>query len=927
MATQNMGEGISGGNKAAKSLDDTTAAAKGLHGVLKDIEKTVSKLIADFGKLSIGGSSASGGASLPDGMGGGQSSGIMSSDFTGQIDSMLKTLDKKFTPPPSFGERVGTGLGYATKVAFGAMAVMPNTEDAVTQRITSQSVASMSGMSALNLISTSNALMQGGMTSPYSAQTSMAALASNGILPTMGSYQNIMGQVGGFSILTGMSNEQTASGFAGINGMNTLRLGIKVRNPDGSIKDPNEIGNLLYRRMYGNRKITAEQAAQVYNPHSRAYQDVMAAAGGDPALFQSLAAASVFQARNGGQKLDMSAQNVKDKILNLPKDDPMRAYYNYQGSEANKLGAVGENLVKGYSDSLNITASANNLFASIARFAGPIADGLARLAGVLTTLPQTGNMGAGLTGMALGAGDNLLETARSRLEDKGINAVLKQLGLGDPLEEAFAGLKDQLGGESIVGGSSKGGRGRGGVAGFFGNLKAPGNKIAKLFSGRTISSLLSKRGMTGLLARAGGASGAMSLAGGFAASAFGAAALAGLEKMILDPVIGGLQGYGNKHFSSGVNKAGTIAARTGEYAAMGATLGSILPGPGTAIGAVLGTGYGLFRGIQEANTGGDTQDYQTGGDGNANPHTKPKYYRPTGGKITAWYGQKPKNNSYWRWKGYHTGDDFGVPEGTKVVALTDGKVKHIGSGGDYGNSILIGHDGYDSFYAHLSQVNVKTGNKIKGGQQIGLSGQTGSGAKGPHLHFEIRQGIDNPVNPSKWLKGLVGSSPIIEGKHVGRSVVDTVKDTVGGVGHDIASGIKGAISDVTGTIQRFYDFITGGKDDSSRFNAPNGFGSLNGPILSSDHTGFHSTSSGGTSDLVNIPVPSTDGYGGDGGGSGISSLLGGAQGSSTGGHDHNITINMNVTVASGGTQDAVRLARDVKNILERELRVSKLGDF
>jgi len=79
-------------------------------------------------------------------------------------------------------------------------------------------------------------------------------------------------------------------------------------------------------------------------------------------------------------------------------------------------------------------------------------------------------------------------------------------------------------------------------------------------------------------------------------------------------------------------------------------------------------------------------------------------------------------------------------------------VVRAGSEGAYGNAIHIKHpDGKTTLYAHLSGINVKAGQKVKVGQQIGKSGNTGR-SFGAHLHFEVR-GSDRyggDINPASW---------------------------------------------------------------------------------------------------------------------------------------------------------------------------------
>jgi len=87
----------------------------------------------------------------------------------------------------------------------------------------------------------------------------------------------------------------------------------------------------------------------------------------------------------------------------------------------------------------------------------------------------------------------------------------------------------------------------------------------------------------------------------------------------------------------------------------------------------------------------------------------------------------------------HPGLDLSTPPGSPVYAADTGLVIFAGwSGLGYGNAVLIDHgNGYQTLYAHLSQVSIYCGARVEQAKLIGLSGSTGN-STGPHLHFEVR---------------------------------------------------------------------------------------------------------------------------------------------------------------------------------------------
>lgn len=104
--------------------------------------------------------------------------------------------------------------------------------------------------------------------------------------------------------------------------------------------------------------------------------------------------------------------------------------------------------------------------------------------------------------------------------------------------------------------------------------------------------------------------------------------------------------------------------------------------------------------------------------------------------------------------GGNDGINIAVPEGTQVKAAESGEVAYAGAElKGYGNMVLIRHaGGYVTAYAHNGELEVRKGDKVKRGQTIAKSGQTGN-VSSPQLHFELRKG-QTPIDPTRYLAGL-----------------------------------------------------------------------------------------------------------------------------------------------------------------------------
>ena len=133
-----------------------------------------------------------------------------------------------------------------------------------------------------------------------------------------------------------------------------------------------------------------------------------------------------------------------------------------------------------------------------------------------------------------------------------------------------------------------------------------------------------------------------------------------------------------------------------------------------------------------------------------------------GNKASFFYGRVRENAvGCLRW---HRGFDYYAPKGTPIYSVGNGTVSLVQNHPDYGLCILITHKRqkktYYSFYAHLSAVSVKYGDKVQKGKVIGKSGTTGNAYnltdQEEHLHFEYRtspkHGDRKQENPNAILK-------------------------------------------------------------------------------------------------------------------------------------------------------------------------------
>ncbi len=150
----------------------------------------------------------------------------------------------------------------------------------------------------------------------------------------------------------------------------------------------------------------------------------------------------------------------------------------------------------------------------------------------------------------------------------------------------------------------------------------------------------------------------------------------------------------------------------------------------------------------------------------------------------------------------HKGLDIKLNKGDSIKAAFDGVVRYAKyNRGGFGNLVIIRHyNGLETYYGHLSKINVKVNQVVRSGEHIALGGSTGR-SRGPHLHFEIRY-KDIPLDPLRLIdyddqKLISNNFPITKrvfypNDFVENALVVRIKsgDTVGKLAHKYHTSIK-----------------------------------------------------------------------------------------------------------------------------------------
>ena len=116
-------------------------------------------------------------------------------------------------------------------------------------------------------------------------------------------------------------------------------------------------------------------------------------------------------------------------------------------------------------------------------------------------------------------------------------------------------------------------------------------------------------------------------------------------------------------------------------------------------------------------------------------------------RLASGFGQRI--DPFLKVKRMHYGLDFSIKVGTPIYATADGKAVIVKTSfGGFGKHIYLDHgNGYKTVYAHLDKFNIKRGQKVKRGELIEYSGNSGR-STAPHLHYEVHKNGKkvNPIN-------------------------------------------------------------------------------------------------------------------------------------------------------------------------------------
>ena len=170
------------------------------------------------------------------------------------------------------------------------------------------------------------------------------------------------------------------------------------------------------------------------------------------------------------------------------------------------------------------------------------------------------------------------------------------------------------------------------------------------------------------------------------------------------------------------------------------------------------------------------------------------YIPPT---TEGWTSQKfGTNPGGYNPAGGHTGEDIAIPVGTPLVAMADGVVVHVGYfEGSYSDNpwwimpsfagfvVTVDYSDYLSHYAHCSGSPVLSGKRVRQGDVVAYSGNTGSATSGPHCHWEVMRNGWNLQSSTYGRidpRSIIGAPVAAQGDITPQSTTESEEDFMGG---------------------------------------------------------------------------------------------------------------------------------------------------
>jgi murein DD-endopeptidase MepM/ murein hydrolase activator NlpD len=802
-------------------------------------------------------------------------------------------------PMPTYGGGGGNRLVGALAAVQGAgqlikggLSMMPDIQQTLTDQTGyyNAAVATGGGMTANGMRKAVFSNMNGGMTSATSGGEVANYLANRGMTAGSAAWNTTLQWTAGAAKVFNMENNRAAAAIEGLSSGTTSRnllntMGIYTSNlQTGEVNTPDQTFAQIAQRLTAGRGKASEK--DIDESFRRGNLGVSLSGMGLDSDQQQLMV-QYLKAQARGENMNLGDPKTQEKLAKAAGMNPQDVAMKMNSTISENQGKAADSYVQGMEAMLPVWKTLTDTAGDLAKSFGSINGGLS----MLGASPL-----GGLGGMASGLG---------------------MMGMGMGMMGGGGGAAMGMGG--VAGGGAAGGMGgMGGAAGMLGRALPIAAGVAGTAGaiGTTVN-IVSQ------------------------ANAAGQAGIdmknKGLSKVAADK---------RATDAAWANTWGNVGAGAASGAGIGAMIGSFIPipGVGTAVGAGVGAliggaaaGIGSWAStynatMQGAGYGGEQSTINNNGvSGTASSSGKVVYSRPVPGKMIEGWGprESPTGDGA---NTYHHGMDFQASEGTPVSACADGMVTNTNYYGELGQTVEIKHaDGNSTRYCHLSRANISVGANVKRGQNIATSGNTGTASSGPHLHLAALNSGGTLIDPAQLLGSDGG------GGGGGSSAASTPDSSSSGNPTHTTSGQysapdtlsssgggAGSPSSVRGTSSGISSGKAGASIGTSGSANRNGTsGSLNlGSARSGSYAPGASRAKNGRDYVAN------DGPINVHAGEAIltaeqaevwrSMIKGGGGGKGT-----NITINVSVNDASDA--EALKFANKVKEYLERDAHINRMG--